>query len=49
MKGYSAGAFIPVDYSEIFGRIFYCVYYVQIVNKAFVPIFGGKPFCATRT
>jgi len=49
VKGYSAGSsFIPVDYSEIFGRIFYCVYYVQIQNKAFVPIFGGKPFCATK-
>lgn len=49
VKGYSAGdSFIPVDYAEIFGRIFYCVYYVQIQNQKFVPIFGGKPFCATK-
>jgi hypothetical protein len=48
-KGYDAGgAFIPVDRAEIFGRIFYCVYYVQVQNKAFVPVFGGKPICATQ-
>jgi branched-chain amino acid transport system substrate-binding protein len=47
-KGYTAnGAFIPVDFKEIFGRPFYCVYYVRVENKAFVPQFGGKPFCAT--
>ena len=29
VKGYDdGGAFVPVDFSEIFGRIFYCVYYV---------------------
>jgi branched-chain amino acid transport system substrate-binding protein len=49
VKGYDdGGAFVPVDFSEIFGRIFYCVYYVQIQSKAFVPVLGGKPFCATR-
>jgi branched-chain amino acid transport system substrate-binding protein len=47
-KGYDAnGAFIPVDFAEIFGRPFYCVYYVHVENKAFVPQFGGKPFCAS--
>jgi branched-chain amino acid transport system substrate-binding protein len=49
VKGYDdGGAFIPVDFSEIFGRIFYCVYYVQVQNKQFVPVLGGKPFCGTR-
>ena len=49
VKSYDAGgSFIPVNYSEIFGRIFYCVYYVQIQNKQFVPVFDGKPFCGTR-
>jgi ABC-type branched-subunit amino acid transport system substrate-binding protein len=48
-KGYDAGgAFIPVDRAETFGRIFYCVYYVQVQNKQFVPVFGGKPFCAKQ-
>ena len=49
VKDYDAGgSFIPVDYSEIFGRIFYCVYYVQIQNKKFVPVFDGEPFCAKK-
>jgi branched-chain amino acid transport system substrate-binding protein len=48
-KGYDAGgAFIPVDRAENFGRIFYCVYYVQVQNKQFVPVFGGKPACASQ-
>ena len=41
------GAFAPIDFTTIFGRPFYCVYYVQVENGAFVPQFGGKPFCAT--
>ena len=41
------GAFTPVDFSKIFGRPFYCVYYVQVVNKAFEPQFDGEPFCAS--
>ena len=49
VKGYDAGgSYVPVDYAEIFGRIFYCVYYVQVVNKEFVPVFDGEPFCAKR-
>jgi branched-chain amino acid transport system substrate-binding protein len=48
-KGYSAGnAFIPVDRAESFGRIFYCVFYVQVQNKQFVPVFDGKPICASQ-
>lgn len=41
------GAFTPVDFRKIFGRPFYCVYYVRVVNKAFEQQFDGKPFCAT--
>jgi len=41
------GAFAPVDFTTIFGRPFYCVYFVQVQSGAFVPQFGGKPFCAT--
>jgi len=49
VEGYDAGeSFVPVDYAEIFGRIFYCVYYVQIVNQEFVPVFDGEPFCAKK-
>lgn len=40
------GAFMPVDFRKIFGRPFYCVNYVRVVNKAFEPQFDGKPFCA---
>ena len=46
-KAYDAnGFFDPVNFSEEFGRPFRCVYYVKVVNKAFVPQFDGKPFCA---
>jgi len=49
LEGYDAnGAFLPVDFAEIYGRPFYCVYYVQVVDGAFVPQFDGDPFCATR-
>jgi branched-chain amino acid transport system substrate-binding protein len=49
LKGYDAnGAFLPVDFADIFGRPFYCVFYVQVVNEAFEPQFDGEPFCATR-
>ena len=48
-KGYDAGgAFIPVDRAEIFGRIFYCVFYVQVQNQQFVPAFDGEPICAKQ-
>jgi branched-chain amino acid transport system substrate-binding protein len=42
------GAYIPVDFNNIFGRPFYCVYYVQVQNQQFVPQFDGAPFCASR-
>jgi branched-chain amino acid transport system substrate-binding protein len=42
------GAYIPVDFNEVFGRPFYCVYYVQVQNQQFVPQFNGEPFCASR-
>jgi branched-chain amino acid transport system substrate-binding protein len=42
------GAYIPVDFNDIFGRTYYCVYYVQVQNQQFVPQFDGQPFCATR-
>jgi branched-chain amino acid transport system substrate-binding protein len=48
-KGYDAdGAFVPVDYAEIFGRPFYCVYYLQIQDQQFVPVNDGEPICATK-
>jgi len=48
-KGYDAGGmFLPVDYAEIFGRPFYCVYYVQIQNQQFVPMNDGEPICSTK-
>ncbi len=47
-KSYDAnGAFTPVDFSKIYGRPFYCVYYVKVENAKFVPQFEGKPFCAS--
>ena len=49
VRGYDAnGAFQPVDFKDIFGRPFYCVYYVKVVNGAFEPQFNGEPFCTTR-
>jgi branched-chain amino acid transport system substrate-binding protein len=42
------GAYIPVDFNDIFGRTYYCVYYVQVQNQKFVPQFEGNPFCASR-
>ncbi|MGH8984013.1 MAG: ABC transporter substrate-binding protein, partial [Acidimicrobiia bacterium] len=49
VDGYDAGgSFIPVDFRKVFGTIPACIHYVQIVNEAFVPIFEGEPFCATK-
>jgi branched-chain amino acid transport system substrate-binding protein len=45
-KDYTANGFIsPVNFSEIFGKQFQCVYYVRVENKMFVPLFEGKEFC----
>lgn len=42
------GWFDSIDYSEEFNRPFPCGYYVQVVNKAFVPDGNGKSFCAKQ-
>lgn len=48
-KNWSAhGAFAPIDFATIFGRPFYCTYYVQVQSGAFVPVFDGKPVCANE-
>jgi branched-chain amino acid transport system substrate-binding protein len=49
VKGFDGnGAYMPVDFNEIFGRTYYCVYYVRVQNQQFVPQFDGEPFCASR-
>jgi branched-chain amino acid transport system substrate-binding protein len=46
LKDYTAnGAFDPVDFTDVFGKEFECVYYVKVENGAFVPQFEGKQFC----
>ena len=46
VKNYTAdGFFDPIDFQYVFNKPFQCVYYVQIVNKAFVPAFGGQKVC----
>lgn len=42
------GWFDPVDFSEEWNRPFPCGYFVQVVNKAFVPQNGGKAICAKQ-
>ena len=39
------GAFDPVNLETGFGQEFACAYYVKVVNKQFVPQFGGKQQC----
>lgn len=39
------GAFDPVDLEKGFGNEFACAYYVKVVDKKFVPQFGGKQQC----
>ncbi len=53
VKGYTADGFFDdpqttIDFAKVYGKPFQCVYYVHVENKAFVPQFGGKPFCATQ-
>lgn len=49
LKDYDAdGLFLPVDYAEVYGRPGYCIYYLKIENKAFVPQFNGEPLCSTK-
>lgn len=38
-------AFHPVDFAKVFGKPILCVYYVQVENAAFTPLFDGEPFC----
>lgn len=52
-KGYTANGFFDdpettIDFAEVYGKPFTCVYYVHVENKAFVPQFDGKPFCAKQ-
>lgn len=42
------GFFVPADYAKVFGRPQLCIYYLQIEDAAFVPIFDGEPFCASH-
>jgi branched-chain amino acid transport system substrate-binding protein len=45
-KNFTAdGFFDPIDFQYVFNKPFQCVYYVQILNKQFVPAFEGKPVC----
>jgi ABC-type branched-subunit amino acid transport system substrate-binding protein len=49
VKGFDGnGAYIPVDFNDIFGRTYYCVFYVRVQSQQFVPQFNGEPFCASR-
>jgi branched-chain amino acid transport system substrate-binding protein len=46
VKNYTAnGAYDPVNFTDVFGKEFQCVYYVKVINKKFVPQFDGKQFC----
>ena len=53
-KGYTGNGFFDdpettIDFAKVYGKPFLCVYYVHVENKAFVPQFDGKPFCAKKT
>ena len=53
VKGYTGDGFFPdpetmIDFAKVYGKPFQCVYYVHVENKAFVPEFDGKPFCAKQ-
>ena len=46
VKGYTAdGFFPPMNFADVYNRPFLCAYYIHVVNKQFVPQFGGKQFC----
>ena len=46
VKNYTANdAFHPVDFAKVFSKPILCVYYVQVENAAFTPLFDGEPFC----
>ena len=42
------GWFEPIDFSEVYNKVFNCVYYVHVENQQFVPQFEGEPFCAKQ-
>ena len=47
VKNYDAGGFVdPINFADVFGKVYLCNYFVQVVNKAFVPQFDNKPLCA---
>jgi branched-chain amino acid transport system substrate-binding protein len=49
VKGYTAdGFFPPMNFTDVYDRPFPCAYYIQVVNKQFVPQFGGKQFCGKK-
>jgi len=49
VKGYTAdGWFPPLNFTDVYNRPFFCAYYLQVVNKQFVPQFGGKQFCGKK-
>ena len=49
VKGYTAdGWFPPMNFADVYNRPFFCAYYIQVVNKQFVPQFGGKQFCGKK-
>ena len=49
VKGYTAdGWFPPLNFADVYNRPFFCAYYLQVVNKQFVPQFGGKQFCGKK-
>ncbi len=53
VKGYTGDGFFSdpettIDFAKVYGKPFQCVYYVHVENKAFVPQFDGKPFCAKQ-
>jgi branched-chain amino acid transport system substrate-binding protein len=46
VKGYTAdGFFPPMNFTDVYNRPFFCAYYIQVVNKQFVPQFDGDQFC----
>jgi len=53
VKDYTGDGFFDdpetkIDFAEVYGKPFLCVYYVHVENKQFVPQFDSKPFCAKQ-
>jgi ABC-type branched-subunit amino acid transport system substrate-binding protein len=47
VKNYDAGGFVdPINFADVFGKAYLCNYFVQVQNKAFAPLYNGKPLCA---